>query len=64
MHHFSYVDKIKVYTKIFNALKDKGQYIECDYMVKEQEEEDFYFSEYRRIVFPSHHSKFTPVNPA
>ena len=49
MHHFSHEDKIRVYTKIFNALKGKGQYIECDYMVKEQEEEDFYYSENRRI---------------
>lgn len=49
MHHFSHNDKIKLYTKIFQALNNNGQYIECDYMVIEQEEEDFYYSENRRI---------------
>ena len=49
MHHFSHEDKIKMYSKINDALKDDGQYIECDYMVIKQEEEDFYYSENRRI---------------
>ncbi len=34
MHHFSHEDKLKLYIKIFNALKTNGQYIECDYMSK------------------------------
>ena len=49
MHHFSKEDKLKLYSKVFSALKAKGEYIECDYMVENQEEEDFYYSENKRI---------------
>lgn len=49
MHHFSHEDKIKLYSRIFAALKAGGQYIECDYMVVNQEDEDFYYSENKRI---------------
>jgi cyclopropane fatty-acyl-phospholipid synthase-like methyltransferase len=49
MHHFSHKDKIKLYSKVFAALKEGGQYIECDYMVIRQEDEDFYYSENKRI---------------
>lgn len=49
LHHFSHEDKLKLYTKIFNALKPNGEYIECDYMVENQEDEDLYYSENKRI---------------
>lgn len=49
MHHFSHGDKIKLYSKVCAALKTGGQYIECDYMVIKQEDEDFHYSENRRI---------------
>lgn len=49
MHHFSHEAKIGLYQKIFNTLKDHGRYIECDYMVENQDEEDFYFAENKRI---------------
>lgn len=49
MHHFEHEAKIGLYQKIFGALKDHGCYIECDYMVEDQEEEDFYFAENKRI---------------
>lgn len=49
LHHFSHDDKIKLYSNVFAALKAGGQYIECDYMVIKQEEEDFYYSENKRI---------------
>ncbi|MPM46875.1 tRNA (cmo5U34)-methyltransferase [bioreactor metagenome] len=49
LHHFSHEDKLKLYKKIFNALKTNGEYIECDYMVESQEDEDFYYSENKRI---------------
>ena len=49
MHHFSHEEKIKLYSRIFDALKAGGQYIECDYMVTKQEDEDFYYSENKRI---------------
>lgn len=49
IHHFSHEDKTRLYSKIFAALKTDGQYIECDYMVTDQGEEDFYYSENKRI---------------
>lgn len=49
MHHFSHEDKLKMYSKVFEALKTDGKYIEGDYMVENQEEEDFYYSENKRI---------------
>lgn len=49
MHHFSHKDKLDLYSKLCDSLKDGAQYIECDYMVENQEEEDFYYRENRRI---------------
>ena len=49
MHHFSHAAKISLYKKIYEALTPDGIYIECDYMVEKQEEEDFYYTENTRI---------------
>lgn len=49
MHHYSHDMKIKLYSRIYSALKPGGRYIECDYMVIAQEDEDFYYSENDRI---------------
>lgn len=49
MHHFSHEKKTGLYRRILNALRPGGYYIECDYMVEEQQEEDFYFAENARI---------------
>lgn len=49
MHHFSHAAKISLYNKIYEALTQGGVYIECDYMVEDQEEEDFYYEENARI---------------
>lgn len=49
LHHFTYEDKIKLYKKIFKSLKQNGFYIETDYMAPNQEYEDYYFSENKRI---------------
>jgi ubiquinone/menaquinone biosynthesis C-methylase UbiE len=49
LHHFEHGDKVTLYEKIFNALAASGKYIECDYMVVNQEEEDFYYSESKRL---------------
>lgn len=49
MHHFSHAEKIGLYAKIHKALKPKGMYIECDYMVTEQSVEDEFFAEYERL---------------
>jgi len=49
MHHFSHELKIELYKKIKQALTEDGIYIECDYMVEKQEDEDFYYAENARI---------------
>lgn len=49
MHHWTHKVKIDLYKNIHKALKPGGRYIECDYMVEKQSEEDFWFSESRRI---------------
>ena len=49
MHHFSHEKKDLLYKKICNSLTDEGVYIECDYMVETQQEEDHWFSESRRL---------------
>ena len=49
MHHFPKDKKLSLYKKLFDSLKDGGMYIECDYMVLTQEEEDHWFSENARL---------------
>ena len=49
MHHFPKENKLSLYKKISASLKEKGVYIECDYMVMTQEEEDKWFSENERL---------------
>jgi len=49
LHHFSHDLKARLYQKIHHALTPDGIYIECDYMVENQEEEDFYYAENLRI---------------
>lgn len=49
MHHFRKEKKAELYKKIYSALADKGVYIECDYMVLTQQEEDLWFAENDRI---------------
>lgn len=49
MHHFSHEMKIGLYEKIRNSLKSGGVYIECDYMVETQEEENHWYAENARI---------------
>ena len=49
MHHFTHSKKIALYKKIYNSLQDGGRYIECDYMVETQREEDHWFAENKRI---------------
>lgn len=51
MHHYSHAEKIGLYTKINKALRAKGVYIECDYMVDEQSVEDELFAEYARLRY-------------
>lgn len=49
MHHMSHDQKRSLYTNLYHALKPGGVYIECDYMVTDQAEEDFYYAENKRI---------------
>lgn len=49
MHHFTHEEKRGLYSRVHASLMENGQYIECDYMVEEQEEEDFYFRENERF---------------
>lgn len=49
MHHFSHEKKISLYEKVLKSLKKNGVYIECDYMIESQADEDFYFAENSRI---------------
>lgn len=39
LHHFLYEEKIKLYKKIFECLKDNGEFINCDKIVFSDEEE-------------------------
>lgn len=49
LHHFTHDEKKKLYRKLFEALREDGTYLECDYMVEDQEIEDFHFEQLRRI---------------
>ena len=49
LHHFTYAAKLELYRRLYAALRPGGVYIECDYMVETQAEEDFYFSELARL---------------
>lgn len=49
MHHFPKDKKLGLYKKICSCLKSEGTYIECDYMVFTQDEEDHWFSENDRL---------------
>ena len=49
MHHFAQEKKTALYRRVCEALTPGGVYIECDYMVDTQEQEDFFFSELARM---------------
>lgn len=49
MHHFGHENKTELYRKIYASLKNGGCYIECDYMVETQEEEDHWFAENKHL---------------
>lgn len=49
MHHFTHESKINLYKKIHKALTSNGMYIECDYVAKDQAEEDYFFSKLTKI---------------
>ena len=48
MHHFDHKSKTELYTRICDSLTENGCYIEGDYMIESQQEEDFYYAELAR----------------
>jgi len=55
LHHYTHEVKTNLYRKIYNCIKTNGIYIECDYIITEndhekaQEIENFFFLEYKRL---------------
>lgn len=52
LHHFKFQKKQEIYNKLYDAIKQGGYYIECDYIACCQEEENICLEqyEYRRRV--------------
>ncbi len=49
MHHFPKENKLELYKRIYSSLENSGVYIECDYMVETQDEEDRCFAENKKF---------------
>ena len=49
MHHFTPEAKTDLYSRIYSAIKPVGCYVECDYMVDTQAEQEFLFAEAARL---------------
>ena len=49
LHHFTVDEKLMLYKRIYNSLKENGIFINGDYVVGSIEEESFYISENERI---------------
>lgn len=49
MHHFTPENKTELYRRIYSAIKPGGCYIECDYMVETQAEQEFLSAEAKRL---------------
>ena len=54
MHHWTCEEKMGIYRSIYRSLKPDGMYIECDYMVAEQGEEDQMLAESSAIRAQHH----------
>lgn len=46
LHHFTYEDKIRIFEKIYRAVKPGGSYLQCDYIACCDEEERLCREEY------------------
>lgn len=49
LHHFTHEEKLNIYKKIYDSLIGGGIYIEADYTVLDQEDENHFFAELERI---------------
>lgn len=50
LHHFRAEDKIKLYTKVFNSLKENGIFVNEDYFASDETEEKMKFDEYEQLT--------------
>lgn len=48
LHHFTHTQKELLYKRICDALKEGGVFINSDYIVEKQEEEDLFFETYAK----------------
>ena len=49
MHHFPRAQKLGLYARLRLALRPGGRYVECDYMMDDQAQEDEFFAENQRL---------------
>lgn len=49
MHHFSLLQKLKIYKNIHKSLCEDGIYVECDYVAESKEQEFFFFAELEKL---------------
>lgn len=53
LHHFTPEKKTELYSRILASLRSGGVYVECDYMVSTQGEQDTLFAEGDRLIAAS-----------
>jgi tRNA (cmo5U34)-methyltransferase len=49
LHHFLFKDKLALYRKIYIGLKNKGCFINCDYIIDDEKEEKKALNDYLKI---------------
>lgn len=50
LHHFTHAEKLGLYRRVHAAIKPGGTYIEADYMLETQAQEDALFAERTRLL--------------
>ena len=58
LHHFAPDKKLALYQKLRSSLKDGAVYVETDYAAADEQEEHFYFSEYKKYSGQAEPGKF------
>ena len=49
LHHYTAAEKLPLYSKIYNSLKEGAYFVLTDYFAKDDEYEDFFRNEYLRL---------------
>lgn len=49
-HHYNFLEKVKLYKKIYDALSDDGYLVLTDYFAKNQEEENKCIRELKKVI--------------